>query len=76
MGAESGVQPPAPPPSPVVGRSAPRDVVGATFKRKLRDEHIASSAINSMMRSMENDLHAMHLEARPAKFVRCTSGVA
>lgn len=76
LGAESGAQPPAPPPSPVVGRSVPRDVFGGTFKRKLRDEHSASSAINSMMRSMENDLLAMHLEARPAKFMRCTSGFA
>ena len=75
-GAESGAQPPAPPPSPVVGRSVPRDVFGGAFKRKLRDEHSASSAINSMMRSMENDLLAMHLEARPAKFMRCTSGFA
>ena len=76
LGAESGAQPPAPPPSPVVGRSVPRDVFGGAFKRKLRDEHSASSAINSMMRSMENDLLAMHLEARPAKFMRCTSGFA
>ena len=59
-------QPPAPPPSPVIGRPAPRDVFGFASKRKQREE------LPSMLVSMESGLNAMRIEPRPSKFVRCT----
>ena len=58
-------QPLAPPPSPIVGRPAPCNVFGTGSKRKHREE------MSSMMRNMENSLHAMQIEPRPSKFVRC-----